>query len=176
MRDVSKAFDKVWHNGLKYKIHKLNLPPIITKTLCNYIDNRTVAISLPTHEGPPFPIHSGVPQGSCISPTLYIIYTADSPKPLHGNYDITYADDITQIITQPGKSRKMLARKIENEIKNINRFEHQWKIKTNTNKFTILPLAIIMTEPVTINNNIIPYSSTAKILGLTLTKNGYRKY
>ena len=70
----------------------------------------------------------------------------------------------------------MLARKIENEIKNINRFEHQWKIKTNTNKFTILPLAIIKTEPVTINNNIIPYSNTAKILGLTLTKNGYRKH
>ena len=102
MRDVSKAFDKVWRNGLKYKIHKLNLPPIITKTLCNYIDNRTVAISLPKHEGPPFSIHSGVPQGSCISPTLYIIYTADTPKTLHGNYNITYADDITQIITQPG--------------------------------------------------------------------------
>ena len=25
--DVEKAFDNVWHNGLKYKIFKLDLPP-----------------------------------------------------------------------------------------------------------------------------------------------------
>ena len=35
-RDVSKAFDKVWHNGLRYKILKLELPDIIEKILCNF--------------------------------------------------------------------------------------------------------------------------------------------
>lgn len=44
LRDVSKAFDKVWHNGLKYKIIKLQLPPIITKILCTFLDRRTATI------------------------------------------------------------------------------------------------------------------------------------
>ena len=46
LRDVSKAFDKVWHNGLKFTIFHLQLPPIITKLLCSYIDDRTVSISI----------------------------------------------------------------------------------------------------------------------------------
>ncbi len=31
LRDGSKAFDKVWHSGLKYKTLRLGLPPIIEK-------------------------------------------------------------------------------------------------------------------------------------------------
>ncbi len=40
LRDVAKASDKVWHNGLKYKILRLGLPDILEKTLCNFLDNR----------------------------------------------------------------------------------------------------------------------------------------
>ncbi len=39
LRDVEKAFDEVWHNGLKYKILRLRLPDILEKKLCNF-DNR----------------------------------------------------------------------------------------------------------------------------------------
>ncbi len=35
LRDVARAFDKVWHNGLKYKILRLGLPDIIKKILCH---------------------------------------------------------------------------------------------------------------------------------------------
>ncbi len=34
LRDVAKAFDKVWHNGLKYKVLRLGLPDILEK---NYV-------------------------------------------------------------------------------------------------------------------------------------------
>ena len=176
MRDVSKAFDKVWHNGLKYKISNLRLPTIITKLLCNFIDNRTASISLNTYDGPSFPIHSGVPQGSCISPTLYIIYTSDIPPQQSQGINISYADDITQIILQPGKSRQMLARRIEREATIVNNFEHKWKIKTNTTKFNILPIAIKKTSPVTLNNQVIEYGANANILGLHITRQGFSKH
>ena len=172
LRDVSKAFDKVWHNGLRYKLHHLNIPSDFTRILSNYLENRTAYIALNNHDGPTFDIYSGVPQGSSISPTLYAIYTADTPQPSHNSHNITYADDITQIIIQPGKSRKLLAEKIEKEITNINNFEYRWKIKTNTNKFTLLPLAIRKTEPVTVNNIQIPYSNSGKILGFHLNTRG----
>ncbi len=29
--DVAKAFDKVWHNGLKYKLLRIGLPPLLEK-------------------------------------------------------------------------------------------------------------------------------------------------
>ena len=38
-RDVAKAFDKVWHAGLKYKILQLELPDIAEKMLCSFLDH-----------------------------------------------------------------------------------------------------------------------------------------
>ena len=83
----------------------------------------------------PFSIKSGVPQGSSLSPTLYSMYTSDIPLLSEGCFNIMYADDITQIITYPGKSRMFMTRKTEREISKINSYETKWKIKTNATKF-----------------------------------------
>ena len=40
-RDVEKAFDKVWHTGLKYKILQIGLHSFFTRTLCDYLSERT---------------------------------------------------------------------------------------------------------------------------------------
>jgi len=128
LRDVSKAFDKVWHNGLKYKLIRLGMPEVITKTLCIFLDRRTASITLNSFVGKTFAIRSGVPQGSSLSPTLYSLYTADIPTPMEGCLNIMYADDITQIITNISKSRKFMAKRVESEINKINEFEKKWKI------------------------------------------------
>ena len=39
--DVAKAFDKVWHRGLKYKILQLQLSDIVEKILYSFLDDRT---------------------------------------------------------------------------------------------------------------------------------------
>ena len=70
----------------------------------------------------------------------------------------------------------MLSRKIERKVKHIKHFEKQWKIKTNTNKFKLLPIAIKKTLPVTIDNEAVVMSKHAKILGLTLSRHGYNKH
>ncbi len=70
-------------------------------------------------------IFSGAPQGSVLSPTLYTIFTNDIPPPGQGCTDILYADDITQIVTTPSKSKRMMKIKLEREIERINRFERK---------------------------------------------------
>ena len=172
LRDVSKAFDKIWYNGLKFKILRLQLPPTFTKILCTFLDRRIATISIGNHLGPPFSIRSGVPQGSPLSPTLYSLYTADLPAASPGSTNIIYADDITQIITHPSKSKKIMARRVQTEINKINSYETLWKIKTNTSKFKIIPLATKATEPITINHTQIPYSKDGNILGLHINKTG----
>ena len=78
MRDVSKAFDQVWHVGLKYKILQLHLPLSTEKFLCDFLSDRTASIKINSYTGPPFTLNSGVPQGSVLSPTLYIPMTYNS--------------------------------------------------------------------------------------------------
>ena len=40
--DVEKAFDRVWHNGLHYKLLTLNLPPLLNRWISNFLKDRVV--------------------------------------------------------------------------------------------------------------------------------------
>ncbi len=91
---MAKAFDKVWHAGLEFKILLPGLPDISTKSICTFIDNRITYINIKHYNGPSFQIRSEVPQGSPLSPTLYTIYTADIPAPTHRSLNIMYADTL----------------------------------------------------------------------------------
>lgn len=123
LRDVAKAFDKVWHAGLKYKLSQINLPDTLNKFLSGFLTNRQAKIKVGEFIGPPFPLSAGVPQGSSISPTLYTIYTNDLPESVHGCLNLQYADDITQIITYPGTSRNFMAARTISKIEKINNYE-----------------------------------------------------
>ena len=64
-RDVQKAFDKVWTQGLKYKIITIpELPLIIQKILCSYVTKRTAQIRIENFIGDKITLESGV--GSCV--------------------------------------------------------------------------------------------------------------
>ena len=84
-RDVSKAFDKVLHNGLRFKILQLGLPDIMERLLCNFISNRKVQIRYNNKLDNGFDICSGVPQGSVLSLLLqvYCRYSIQQISPLN---------------------------------------------------------------------------------------------
>ena len=64
-KDVSKAFNKVWHEGPRFKIQtQYQLPPLTIKLLFNFLQQRAARIKVNDYEGPAFDLKSGVPQGS----------------------------------------------------------------------------------------------------------------
>ena len=171
LRDVQKAFDKVWHDGLRYKILQSGIHPCYTKVLSSFLHNRHASISIGSHLGPPFRLRSGVPQGACLSPTLYGFFTHDiGEPPTHCDY-IAYADDITQI-TSFKHSHRYAARLTARAIEHINTFEKKWKIKTNLRKFEIINMSRRNTTPIQIDNESFAYTRKGTVLGLDISTHG----
>ena len=108
-------------------------------------------------------------------PTLFALYTADVPPPSGNNESIIYADDITQIIMKKG-SENYLVRETEREINKINEFEFKWKIKTNIDKFQVIPIGRKGLKKVTVNKNTHEFSNVGKVLGTTITKSGFSQH
>ena len=44
--DVEKAFDNVWHNGLRYKIFQLDLPTKMTRWLSDFLVGRLIQVNV----------------------------------------------------------------------------------------------------------------------------------
>lgn len=94
--DIEKAFDKVWHQGLLFKLHKICVPMKIGIWIKGFLNKRKFFVSLNGCISLLKLIHTGVPQGAILSPLLFLIFVNDIPKVEH--YDtsesLLYGDDL----------------------------------------------------------------------------------
>ena len=126
--DLSKAFDKVWHQGLLFKLESFGIRGKLLNLLEDYLSNRFQRVLLNGQESSWLPIKAGVPQGSILGPLLFLIYINDLPDGLNSIAKL-FADDTSlfSIVQDPNESAKYL----NLDLSVISQWAYQWKMLFN---------------------------------------------
>ena len=126
--DISKAFDKVWHQGLLFKLKSYDVEGSLFCLLENYLENRKQRVILHGQCSSWINIVSGVPQGSVLGPLLFLMYINDLPNGLVSMYKI-FADDtsIFSKVFDKNSSQNIL----NNDLSIISEWAFQWKMQFN---------------------------------------------
>ena len=126
--DISKAFDKVWHTGLIFKLKQNGICGNLLKMLENYLSNRKQRVILNGIESSWEPILSGVPQGSVLGPLLFLIYINDLTQNISANIKL-FADDSSLFIKVSNVDTAHQT--LVNDLNTITAWARLWKMKFN---------------------------------------------
>ena len=126
--DIPKAFDKVWHEGLIFKLEQNGISGGLLKLFGNYLSNRKQRVVLNGSYSEYSIIKSGVPQDSVLGPLLFLIYINNLESNIKSNIK-SFADNIMlfSIVIDPGIS----AKELNHELDIIHKWAHQWKLEFN---------------------------------------------
>jgi hypothetical protein len=73
LRHISKAFDRVWHKGLIFKLHQSVFAGKLLSWLKNYTSNISQRVVINSKSSKWVNLNSGIPEGSVLGPLLFLI-------------------------------------------------------------------------------------------------------
>lgn len=97
--DFSKAFDKIDHNILVLRLAEVGVCGNLLSWLSSYLFNRSQMVLVNGHRSEPFPVTSGVPQGSHLGPLLFLIFLNNIGMCFKHCYFSLYADDLKMYLS-----------------------------------------------------------------------------
>ena len=126
--DISKAFDKVWHQGILCKLISYGVEGSLFCLIENYLENRNQRIIRHGQCSSWKNIASGVTHGSVLGPLLFLIYINELPNGIVSICKI-FADDtsIFSKVFDKNSSENIL----NNDLSVISEWAFQWKMQFN---------------------------------------------
>ncbi len=126
--DISKAFDRVWHDGLIFKIQRCGISGKLLQLLASFLSERQQRTVINGKCSSWEDVSAGVPQGSILGPLLFLVYINDLPDGLKSNARI-FADDTSlfSVVLDPLSSSDVL----NFDLNLIKSWAHQWKMSFN---------------------------------------------
>jgi methyl coenzyme M reductase subunit D len=170
--DVEKAFDRVWHNGLLFKMIKLRFPLPLIKTVRSFLSERSFSVFIKGQLSETKEIKFGVPQGAVLSPTLYNIFTQDVVRETTENIAL-FADD-TALYHSAENSADVVTH-LQHTGRKVQQYMDKWKINLNKQKTQALFITNRYSRQLPGNNikflnENIKWENEAKYLGMVIDK------
>jgi hypothetical protein len=168
--DLSKAYDTISHKKLISKLkNEFNFTPQTLAFFTSYFQNRKQSLHTQHAQSSTQTITHGIPQGSTLSTTFFLLYINNIIRTVPNSKVYTYADDTTLIIT--AATQQDLQTLAQSELHNLITYFHNNNLVPNPTKtqYTIFyPTNSIHNITLQINNTPITETNQAKLLGITM--------
>lgn len=132
--DFQKAFDKVPHGKLIFKMRSVGITGSISDWVQNWLRDRTQRVVVGGVCSEQGIVGSGVPQGSVLGPLLFLIYINDLDRDIESTL-VKFADD-----TKLGGLANSLesTKVIQEDLNRIQKWSETWQMKFNITKCKVL--------------------------------------
>ena len=129
--DISKAFDRVWHKGLLFKLHSVGISGSLLQWFTDYLYNRKQRVVIPGVTSNWSSVEAGVPQGSILGPLLFLLYINDIVESINSSIRL-FADDTTLYIIVDNPLHA--ANQLNSDLSKIHQWATKWLVTFNPSK------------------------------------------
>ena len=168
--DFRKAFDTIDHQILFKKLESYGIRGAALSWFQSYLDQRKHSVKIGEKISDSKVLEIGLPQGSLLAPTLFLLFINDLPKFSKKALSILYADDTTLCFS--GSNFTELIRQCNQELEKFSMWTAANKLFINTSKTNYM---IITNRPINnplsnllINGNSIDRQASVKFLGIII--------
>ena len=133
--DFAKAFDKVAHNRLLFKLSSYGVKGNTLGWIGSFLSGRSQKVVLEGKSSTSAPVLSGVPQGSVLGPALFLIYINDLPEYVTNSTVRHFADDTLLYLTIHSTFDCI---KLQEDLNNIERWESDWQMSFHPEKCEVI--------------------------------------
>ena len=174
--DFQKAFDKVCHASLLYKLKHYGYCQEIIDWVGSYLENRKQRVVMGEYFSDWMPVSSGVPQGSVLGPLLFVIYINDMPAVVNHVIKL-FADDSKLIGIIKNKDDHQL---LQGDLDALVKWAKQWKMLFHPDKCKVMEISksngnlfppLSMEETDSTERHTLELTSVERDLGVMISNN-----
>ena len=167
--DLEKAFDMIWREGIVNQLFQMGIKGRMLHWIHNFLQDRTIQVKVGTAFSRPHHLENGTPQGSVLSPLLFIIMMNRMARPIKGVQQSMYADDIALWTTgsKLGDITSRMQKQLNETAKFL--FDNGFKLSSNKSQAVLFRRnRIDVNVKLSIGNELLSLSNTATFLGIVL--------
>ena len=137
--DITRAFDRVWHKGLLFKLQSFGISGSLLSWFESYLDNRCQRVVIRGKMSKLRTILEGVPQGSILAPLLFLIFIDDIEAGLSSDASLL-ADDTA--LLHAYDSKVLAESTLNKDLELISNWGSQWFVDFNPRKTVFLNFSL----------------------------------
>ena len=139
--DFERAYDKVWREGLIAKMIKLNIPYSFIKYTRLFLSSRKTMVEINGVRSDEFFLNEGLPQGSAISPLLFLLFINDITEYMPNDAATSLFADDTAASVECSKNETEATERMQKNIDGIKSWADDWKMRLNAGKTQVMVIS-----------------------------------